>query len=251
MPPLRGPQGPDGTRPGSIWPALAEHAGAAYLRYAFTKGTEQEVGFLWDALGLRPGWRVLDVGCGPGRHSLVLARRGVKVVGVDIAAAFLELARDASEPSAGFVRADARRLPVRAGAFDAVICLCQGAFGLLGGDDRAESEALSAMAGALRPGGRLAVSAFSAWYALRWLGEGEDFDPVRGVLRERARVRGAAGRAEAEFALTSTCFTPRELRLMAAAAGLRVEGIWSVEPGHYGRGGASVDLPEWLVLAEA
>ena len=48
---------------------LADHMGEAYLRYSFTKGTENEVGFIVDELGLQPGMRVLDVGCGPGRHS--------------------------------------------------------------------------------------------------------------------------------------------------------------------------------------
>ena len=73
---------------------VADHLGAAYLRYSFTKGTEQEVEFLVDALGLDEGERVLDVGCGPGRHALALARRGMNVVGVDLSEDFIALARE-------------------------------------------------------------------------------------------------------------------------------------------------------------
>jgi len=52
---------------------IADHLGAAYLRYSFTKGTRQEVDAVVGWLGLRPGMRVLDVGCGPGRHAHELA----------------------------------------------------------------------------------------------------------------------------------------------------------------------------------
>ena len=71
---------------------IAEHLGAAYLRYSFTKGTRQEIEFLVPALRLEPGMRVLDVGCGPGRHACALAERGVAVHGVDISARFVERA---------------------------------------------------------------------------------------------------------------------------------------------------------------
>ncbi len=72
---------------------VADHLGAAYLRYSFTKGTAQEVAFLTEAMGLRPGHRVLDVGCGPGRHAIELAKRGIEVVGIDISHRFVSSPR--------------------------------------------------------------------------------------------------------------------------------------------------------------
>ena len=68
---------------------MAEHAGLAYLRYSFTRGTAQEVRFLLEALGLAAGAKVLDVGCGPGRHSRYLNGLGFAAVGFDLSQRFL------------------------------------------------------------------------------------------------------------------------------------------------------------------
>src|SRR3981081_1615122 len=116
---------------------IARFLGPAYLRNAFTKGTEQEVAFLVDALGLEAGERVLDVGCGPGRHALALARRGIEVVGVDLSEDFVALAREAGGREE--VRARFEILAVLdladTGHLAAAVCLCRGGFGLLGGRD--------------------------------------------------------------------------------------------------------------------
>lgn len=239
--------------PGHWFEPVADHLGAAYLRYSFTRGTRQEVDFLCDVMGLEHGMRVLDVGCGPGRHAHELAARGIETVGVDISARFIELARQGAPPEATFERVDARQLSFD-GEFDAAISLCQGAFGLLGMPGRPvpaldpDGEVLQGMARALRPGGALAVSAFSAYFQVRHLEETDSFDADHGVNHERATVRDEQG-AEAEHDLWTSCFTPRELRLLALAAGLEPLHLWSVTPGRYGRRPPSITEPEFLLLA--
>lgn len=227
---------------------VADHLGAAYLRYSFTKGTRQEVEFLVTALGLGPGMRVLDVGCGPGRHAYALADRGIEVHGVDISRRFVELAAADAPAGATFERLDARSLvddDRHAAAFDAVICLCQGAFGLMTADGHDEA-VIAGMARALRPGGRLALTAFSSYFVVRhW--EGADFDAATGVNHERTEIRDEHGVA-VETSLWTGCYTPRELRLLCRAHGLRVDSISSVEPGAYSSAPPTVDLPELLVV---
>jgi len=226
---------------------LADHLGTAYLRYSFTQGTEQEVDFLVDALGLEIGQRVLDVGCGPGRHALALAARGYVVVGIDIARRFIEIAteRTPAGSKATFMRMDARDMPFRS-EFDAAISLCQGAFGLVGpGDD---VDVLSGMANALRPAGRVAVSAFSSYFCVRHPIDTGRFDITTGVHHENTTIKDEQGR-DAAAELWTTCYTVRELTMLCELAGLRVNDVWSVSPGNYDRAAPSVEEPELLVVA--
>ena len=239
---------PAAPAPDHWFEAVAERLGSAYLRYSFTRGTRQEVDFLIAELALRPGSRVLDVGCGPGRHAHALAEAGIDVVGVDISQAFVDLAAAAAPDGARFERADARDLTFDR-AFDAVISLCQGAFGLCGTSVLdGDTAVIEGMARALRPGGLLAVSAFSAYFQLRYLEETDTFDAERGVNHERTEVRDPQGVAH-EVDLWTTCFTPRELRLLAEIVGLEVAALYSVTPGDYGRHAVAVDRPELLLVA--
>jgi SAM-dependent methyltransferase len=238
--------------------------GPAYLRYSFTMGTEQEVDFLVDVLGLEAGMTVLDVGCGPGRHAIALAKRGIGVVGVDISERFVEIALEVSDregvsPLVEFHRADARDLVgderFDGRGLDAAISLCQGAFGLGGAPDGtdpqnlvADTAVLRGMGSALAPGGRCSVSAFSSYFQVRWLEDSDDFDAAGAVNRERTEIMDPEGeRAEAE--LWTTCYTPRELRLVAERAGLEVEHVWSVTPGGYERTEPNLASHEFLLVA--
>lgn len=226
---------------------LAEHLGSAYLRYSFTKGTEQEIAFLLDLLALPAGARVLDVGCGPGRHSVALARAGITVIGVDISRKFLDIAAEAARDAgvgAGFFEVDARQMPFD-GEFDAVISICQGGFGLMGSDD---SIVMKRMAEAVKPGGRVVLTAFSAYFEAAHRRDGAIFDADEGIVYERAPILDEVG-ATKDADMWTGVYTPRELRLLSIGVGLIPEAVWSVEPGGFARNDPDLEHPEFMLVA--
>lgn len=118
--------------------------------------TADEVDRVLALTGLESG-AVLDLCCGPGRHSLELARRGFAVTGVDITPRHVDQARaQAAEEglNAEFVEADVRTFS-RPEAFDAAICMFT-SFGYFDdlNDDR---RVLQNAADSLRPGGALLI----------------------------------------------------------------------------------------------
>jgi SAM-dependent methyltransferase len=114
----------------------------------------REVSALERLMKLPPGARILDVACGFGRHSAEFARRGYRVVGVDLSRAMLSEARRLwRRPNLRFRRADMRRLPFRT-EFDAALCLFT-SFGYF--SETGNRRALRSMVRALKPGGLLVV----------------------------------------------------------------------------------------------
>ena len=225
---------------------IGDALGRAYLRYNFTKGTDQEVAFLLELLGLPAGARILDVGCGPGRHSIRLAKAGLAVTGIDISQGFLDLAaEDARAEGVGLALflVDARQMPFD-DEFDAVISLCQGGFGLMGADD---SLVLRRMAEATKSGGLVVLSAFSAYFSAREQRDAH-LDADMGVVHEVMTVKDPDGE-ERSFDAWTGVYTPRELRLLALGVGLVPEHVWSVSPGEYARRKPDVDHYEFLLVA--
>ena len=92
----------------------------------FSRYMEKDAEQFFRRLGITPGTRVLDVGCGAGQLALIAARAGARVVGCDIAANWLEKARAraaAEELEITFEEGYAESLPYEDAQFDAVISL--------------------------------------------------------------------------------------------------------------------------------
>lgn len=87
--------------------------------------TQKEVSRIKEALALPKGARVLDLGCGNGRHSLILAE-DYQVTGIDLSSKLINLAQkqaERSNPPPLFIQADMRRLPFANSSFDSAFNL--------------------------------------------------------------------------------------------------------------------------------
>jgi SAM-dependent methyltransferase len=157
-------------------------------------------------LEVGPGDRLLDVGCGEGRHCFGALERGARVVGLDLDPNSLRAGngplRARAREVAGFgamLRGDAFRLPFRDASFDRAICseVMEHVH-----DYRAAARELARV---VRPGGRAAVTVPTATSEHLYLRLGDDyFESPGGHIR---------------------IFRPRELADALRAAGLRPTGV--------------------------
>ncbi len=97
-----------------------DEMGVYWAEIASQNQTEKQLQFLKNQV--KPDGYILDVACGTGRHSIPLSQLGYGMVGLDISATLLKIAKLHSKESQ-FVRGDMRFLPFKPQAFTAVISM--------------------------------------------------------------------------------------------------------------------------------
>ena len=73
---------------------LFENYGQKYDRENFTHGTVGECDFIEKEINFDKSLKILDVGCGTGRHTIELTKRGYRVTGIDLSASQLNRAKE-------------------------------------------------------------------------------------------------------------------------------------------------------------
>ncbi len=146
---------------------LFENYGQTYDNESFTQGTMGECDFLEREIGFDKSARILDIGCGTGRHSIELAKRGYRVTGIDLSESQLARARDKAREqglSIDFMKHDARN-PLFANEYDLVIMLCEGAFPLMETDEM-NYEILKNATSSLKEHGKLVFTTLNGLFRL-------------------------------------------------------------------------------------
>ncbi len=239
------------------WQAFFDVHAPNYLKNVFTQWTSTEVSFLEEVMGLQKGWRILDMGCGVGRHCIELAKRGYQVVGIDISAGMLEQAREAAK-AAGvqieFIQADAATWSGPTD-FDAAICLCEGGFGLVNLDQEPVAHDLGILRSvyrALKPGAPFVLTALNGYAIIRRVTDemvqAGQFDPASMLaiypdewdLPEGKRV----------VHIKERMFIPPELVGMLRHVGFDVEHVWGGTAGEWGKRPIKLDEIEAMYIAK-
>ena len=147
--------------------ALFENYAHKYDKEPFVQGTVGECDFIEQEINRDKSIKILDIGCGTGRHSIELAKRGYHVTGVDLSENQIKRARQKAQEvgvTINFQTQDARNLLYN-NEFDLAIMLCEGGFSLMETDEM-NFEILKHAANALKSKGKLIFTTLNGLFPL-------------------------------------------------------------------------------------
>jgi SAM-dependent methyltransferase len=244
---------------------LFENYADKYESEPYIKGTKGETDFIEKEINRDKKIRILDIGCGTGRHAIELAKRGYKVTGIDFSGSMLARARENAARSAvkaDFIKADARYFKLRS-KYGLVIMICGGAFSLMETDEM-DYMILKNAARSLKNKGKFIFTAPNGLFSL--VHSVKDFinsnaakgDSIRGntldlmTFRVRSVLKTADDRGKK---MTLHCneryYVPSEIAWLLRSLGFKKIGIFGCKLGKWSRKNKfSVNDFQMLVVAE-
>ncbi len=247
--------------------SLFENYAKQYDKECFTQGTSGECDFIERETSYDKQLKILDIGCGTGRHAIELTKRGyTNIVGVDLSKSQISRANDkarAEDLEIDFRVSDARNLPFNS-EFDLVIMLCEGGFPLMETDEM-NFEILRSARKTLVDGGKLIFTTLNGLFPIfnsvkdfidKEKGEGNaSYDDLKFDLmtfREIAEITVVDDDGNEKILQTSErWYMPTEITWLLKTLGFKQIDIYGAHLGQFSREHElTVKDFEMLVIAE-
>ncbi|MDD5116345.1 MAG: class I SAM-dependent methyltransferase [Candidatus Omnitrophica bacterium] len=245
---------------------LFENYARKYDQEPYVHGTSGECDSIEQEINRDKSIKILDIGCGTGRHAIELAKRGYQVTGIDLSESQLKRAREKAKEQGvkiDFQRYDARNLPFK-GDFDLAIMFCEGGFSLMETDEM-NFEILKSATKSLKNNGKFIFTALNGLFPL--LHSVKDFYDSSGkeggsvcksisfdlmTFRDHNRVEfeDDAGNKKV-LECNERCYVPSEITWLLHSLGYKKIEVFGAKLGAYSRKDklAPEDF-EMLVIAE-
>jgi 2-polyprenyl-3-methyl-5-hydroxy-6-metoxy-1,4-benzoquinol methylase len=237
------------------WQQFFDEHAPRYKENAFTLNTRAEVDFLLKLFEVPRTSRILDIGCGTGRHAIGLALRGYSVTGVDLSEGMLNEAKKAAE-AAGveveWIHGDATtwRSDI---LYDVAICLCEGGFGLVELNEDPIGHDLAILrniSNSLRPSGSFLLTAMNGYAMIRQMTdefvEQGRFNPATMVAAYEDEWDLPEGKKRMK--IRERLFIPPEVVAMLTHVGFEVQHVWGGTAGEWGERPVKLDEVEAMYV---
>lgn len=237
------------------WQQFFDGIAPDYDSEVFTRNTQAEVEFLCEELKLPENAHILEIGCGTGRHSVALAKKGFKVTGIDISQQMLNLASERAKKagvSVELIHCPAQDYkPTR--KYDAAISLCEGALCLFSDEDdiwRKDMAIFAVMAEALDKGKPFLITVLSALKLLREISDEDVKNGKADIITQTTRgpYKIKENGTTRTVNLIERYYTPAEIFRMVNRIGLKVDNIYGGTAGNWRRELPSLDEMEFMAV---
>ena len=246
--------------------SLFENYAHKYDKECFVQGTIGECDFIEQEINHDKSLKIIDIGCGTGRHSIELAKSGYQVMGIDLSESQLKRAREKAKEEGleiDFQKHDARNLPFE-GEFDLAIMLCEGGFPLMETDEM-NFEILKNATKTLKDNGKLIFTTLNGLFPLfhsvkefyesvakegNAKYEGCSFDLMTFRDHNTTVIENDAGNKK-ELKCNERYYVPSEIKWLLKTLGYKKSGIFGAKLGVFSRNDKlTTEDFEMLVVAE-